>query len=826
MDMKKLLEAVTKFSGEEVGQKSGDQWRGTDKGTPGKKLVGDSIIKDLSKGATPKTKEQELAEEWAMFSEEDLGTHPKRAGRKSDRHARGHEPKPRYTTVKADESYDSREAYDKWDPKHPDFKSNWEEYKAKNPDGKLQDFINKLRGKKVNEGWAQGSDRVSLPDDPHTYWSGTGALQKEYDALYAKLVPSQGAAETIEGEVLRAASKIVYRHYNDGDEFNKASFDQLKAYIGTVTSYDDLAHKATEYALKANGNYHPNAGWDSLDVMDYGPTDDDDEEDEDDWYDDEDEDDLEEAKHFKTAYGWAGGRNEKTGGTYKHPDQIKADREAKKAAKAKQSKDSFDSMFGGDNPAKGLGIREGAEQDPIVAKVVKQMRPGLTGLNMGNEAFLYFAYELGKQRARDAWSDYLPSIRAEYEKGLNESGGNYEGTKRRLKNSDPFVVVDKTLGAVICTSDSLDKAKKQAIEWAEYDDIYTVVIQKDTQRSVFKVNGYADAEKYLGEGWESGPKEYEEPYDDADDAYDRQRQEKIDTEAEKEWAKLPKVSTYKLIGRGPNMEPNHEFGDEFDSMEQALDYRAEIMKDPKTPHPEHIGIRTITRVVDKEQTDENSVTTPKNPEHAKQMMKDLGQLGTQVPNPDPELAATIARRKDILVKQAKELGIDESRAHKILNTWFKDRERQEKFAKGELTVPTPQERNVKIEKPKAKKEKVNELSTGDAVQKPVYAQSAGATGLPDVSKLNPQQKKDLAARVDPDAEKKAAAAVASLKSATGSTASPDKLMKALDSADQGKSADAQTMSALQPVMDVVRKAGTNPKLSGTLKSLINQAKTV
>jgi hypothetical protein len=51
-------------------------------------------------------------------------------------------------------------------------------------------------------------------------------------------------------------------------------------------------------------------------------------------------------------------------------------------------------------------------------------------------------------------------------------------------------------------------------------------------------------------------------------------------------------------------------------------------------------------------------------------------------------------------------------------------------------------------------------------------------------------------------------------------------MKALDSADQGKSADAQTMSALQPVMDVVRKAGTNPKLSGTLKSLINQAKTV
>ena len=61
-----------------------------------------------------------------------------------------------------------------------------------------------------------------------------------------------------------------------------------------------------------------------------------------------------------------------------------------------------------------------ASRDPIVATVVKQMRPGLTGLEMGNEAFLYFAYELGKMRARDSWEDYLPAIRAEYEKGVNE----------------------------------------------------------------------------------------------------------------------------------------------------------------------------------------------------------------------------------------------------------------------------------------------------------------------------------------------------------------------------------------------------------------------
>lgn len=151
-------------------------------------------------------------------------------------------------------------------------------------------------GEQIDEGWGSGSDRVSLPDEPSTYWAGKGQLQKEYDALYNELVPGMGAADTIQGEVLRAASKIVYRHYNDGDEFNQASFDQLEPYIGKVTSYDDLAHKATEFALKANGNYTPNPDWDSLDVMEYGPEEDDYDDEEDDDYDDwsDDVDDEEE----------------------------------------------------------------------------------------------------------------------------------------------------------------------------------------------------------------------------------------------------------------------------------------------------------------------------------------------------------------------------------------------------------------------------------------------------------------------------------------------------------------------------------------------------
>ena len=464
MDIKQLIEKMDQFAGQAVGQKPGDQWKGTDKGTPGKKLVGDSILKDLSKGKKAKSKEQELAEEWANFNEEDLGTHPKRPGRKSDRHSRGHEPQPRYKTVKADES-------------------------------------------------AMSEKDIELQD------------------------------------------------------------------------YRSMSHK-----------------------------------------------------EFQTAHGMT-----KTEWINKNKALVIQNPKLKQA----------------------LGLDEGAEQDPIVATVVKQMRPGLTGLNMGNEAFLYFAYELGKQRARDAWSDYLPAIRAEYEKGLSE-------------------------------------------------------------------------------GWESGPEEYEEPYDDADDAYDRQRQEKIDTEAEKEWAKLPKVSTYKLVGRGPNMEPNHEFGDEFDTLEQALEYRSEIMKDPKTPNPEHIGIRTITRVANKEQTNEAIYTAPRNREEYDAKMQALQDLQTDRNNVGhKDLQDRIAMYLANLEKLAVQKGWKqpqpnlESRGHTVIANKLKDVERAKKFASGELKVPTPQERQAQL-KQLEKAKPVKEYG----------ANNVSPYGQPTAQNVDPNQAQQVAANLN------------------------------------------------------------------------------
>jgi hypothetical protein len=44
-------------------------------------------------------------------------------------------------------------------------------------------------------------------------------LETRSDVLFGKLVPGSGNAGTMEGEMLRAINKIVYRHYNDGDYF-------------------------------------------------------------------------------------------------------------------------------------------------------------------------------------------------------------------------------------------------------------------------------------------------------------------------------------------------------------------------------------------------------------------------------------------------------------------------------------------------------------------------------------------------------------------------------------------------------------------------------
>ena len=51
----------------------------------------------------------------------------------------------------------------------------------------------------------------------------TNEREKELDArsevYFNQLVPSMGKCDTVEGEMLRAINRIIYRQYNDGDYF-------------------------------------------------------------------------------------------------------------------------------------------------------------------------------------------------------------------------------------------------------------------------------------------------------------------------------------------------------------------------------------------------------------------------------------------------------------------------------------------------------------------------------------------------------------------------------------------------------------------------------
>lgn len=821
MDMKKLLEAVTKFSGEEVGQKPGDQWKGTDKAPPGKKLVGasESVLKDLSKGVTPKTKEQELAEMWANFNEDEFGVEPKRPGRKSDRPQREYtkngKPSKRYTPVK--------------------------------------------------EGWGRGNDRVSLPDEPANYYHGTGQYTEQYNELYDKLVPSSGKADTVEGEVLRAASKIVYRHYNDGDEFNQASFDQLEQYIGTVSNYDELAEKATLFAMKAEGNYTPNTDWDSLDVMEYGPEDDDydDEDEEEDYgWDDDDEDapdeddeDLDEsipstgehrfrslkgfikaAKHLGLELQDSGDevtatKNNTVLGEYSRGEMMgwiyapSTDSNEFKALEEDDYEDDYEDedqgffvALGSEDEGGFIGMvtKDGGKwretrvsgkapynwggsymgyltPDDVMTWIRKDYRnydvegPFSSEEEAREHAEIYYGLdESDKEAFKSTYKKYYDKVKQQKEQ-TKEGRGPSKGLHKRVK-----IVKGPDAGKTgYVRQIKTDRIKNRVYLDLDLEDGGQSVVLKQDVRLV----------KEVDEGWESGPEERAPRERDPDAEYDARRQEKLDTEAEKAQAKRPQKKYYTLSGRGPNQEPNYAFPGEYSTQDEADAARKKLMADPKTPNPRDIGISVRTRYLDE------GVDTPlkdKEDYEVKRAQLQKIQLSPGT-SKDPELKAEVARRMAILMKQAKDLGIEESRAHKVLSTWFKARELQDKFSKGELNIPTPQERQASSKKQKEQKKKVDEYGANNPPQ--------GATAA-------------SAKPVDPKQAQAVQQATNTLKAATGSTVPTTNLAKAIDAASQGKSTSQQDMKALEPLMKDVATIAQTPQLAGQLKSVLSQVQQV
>jgi len=133
MDFKKILAKIDLFEGagssmkkaehNPAGPKFKGYWSGKNPNPPkpGEGVGGceESILKDLSKGPKPKTKEQELAEAFDEFletlEEDNLGVEEKRPQRKGSRPSRDYgktgEPSKRYNTVSVNEHGD-QEGYD------------------------------------------------------------------------------------------------------------------------------------------------------------------------------------------------------------------------------------------------------------------------------------------------------------------------------------------------------------------------------------------------------------------------------------------------------------------------------------------------------------------------------------------------------------------------------------------------------------------------------------------------------------------------------------------------------------------------------------------
>ena len=136
-------------------------------------------------------------------------------------------------------------------------------------------------------------------------------LEDRNEPLYNKLVPGDGDAETVEGEMLRAINRIIYRYYNDGDEYFRGygtetagpahSFlvnanHPLKSAMIKVfkegTDYEQTIKDALVIILdhieSKQGKYTKNT---LGGIFDYEPEFEDEEDEYDDYYDDDDDDD-------------------------------------------------------------------------------------------------------------------------------------------------------------------------------------------------------------------------------------------------------------------------------------------------------------------------------------------------------------------------------------------------------------------------------------------------------------------------------------------------------------------------------------------------------
>jgi hypothetical protein len=129
--------------------------------------------------------------------------------------------------------------------------------------------------------------------------------------LFNKLVPREGQAKTVEGELLRAGARVNYRYFNDGDKFFegygcetcgpsasylfKSPIKDIKAHLTSMCGASDGAYekllqllikKIVDYVEAKGGKYTKN----TVDSRDFKSIWTDEDEDDDEYDSPEDED--------------------------------------------------------------------------------------------------------------------------------------------------------------------------------------------------------------------------------------------------------------------------------------------------------------------------------------------------------------------------------------------------------------------------------------------------------------------------------------------------------------------------------------------------------
>lgn len=130
-----------------------------------------------------------------------------------------------------------------------------------------------------------------------TYWEGTGPHQEEYMRLHEALVPASGKSDTVEGEILCAASRLAHDYWNNGGgnnvsgafyflrqhlpHFKSEWTDALIPFVSgsggifcsnvQLQAVEEILDAAVQYVISRGGIYQENPrSWRDLNVEETG----------------------------------------------------------------------------------------------------------------------------------------------------------------------------------------------------------------------------------------------------------------------------------------------------------------------------------------------------------------------------------------------------------------------------------------------------------------------------------------------------------------------------------------------------------------------------